>query len=40
MLSTGITCAAGIGMSFLRTVSLIAGGALVALGGSAIALFM
>jgi hypothetical protein len=30
----------GKGMSVLRTVSLIAGGALVALGGSALALFI
>jgi hypothetical protein len=36
----GVLLAGTAGMSVLRTVSLIAGGALVALGGSALALFI
>jgi hypothetical protein len=36
----GAVIARGSGMSLLRTMSLIAGGALFALGGSALALFI
>jgi hypothetical protein len=38
--SVGVAIAGREGMSFLRTVSLIVGGALVALGGSALSLLM